>query len=47
MDKDNPDYIVILTEVSKFFKLEYYKMLISMKTSDLKILWNVLNGRTK
>ena len=47
MDKDNPDYIVILKGVSKFFKLEYYKMLTSMKTSDLKILWNILNGRIK
>ncbi len=46
MSKINDD-ITMLSEISKYFKEEYQRMLKEMTIYDIRVLWYLLNGRRK
>ncbi len=41
----NHDYVLMLTEVSKYFKVKYKKMVYDMTKDDIKRLWHILHNR--
>ena len=46
LDNDT-DHIIMLRELSKYFKVEYQLMLSEMTIDDVRRLWYILNGRSK
>jgi hypothetical protein len=46
LDNDT-DHIIMLRELSKYFKVEYQLMLSEMTRDDISRLWHTLNGRSK
>jgi hypothetical protein len=44
---DDTDYTLMLSEVSKYFKVEYRRMVGEMTRNDIRRLWYILHGRSK
>jgi len=47
MFNSDDDNVVMLSEVSKYFKEEYQRMLKEMTMYDIRRLWHILHGRSK
>jgi len=42
---DDHDIKLMRKEVAVYFEKKYYRMLLKMKHSKLKLLWSILKGR--